>query len=107
MLKMEARPQKIAKGALMRRDIWEWLQVHWLHAQEILQNCYELKFISVLWTHVVHEDKSVGTMGPPVEVLVKLRRKVGGPLILCSTRQLLTFLSPGLGLHTSKASPIF
>lgn len=33
MLEMDAGPQKIAKGALMRRDIWEWLQVHWLHAQ--------------------------------------------------------------------------
>ena len=91
----------------MRRDIWEWLQVHWLHAREILQNHCQLKFIPVLWMHVVHEDKSVGSMGPHVEVLVKLRRKVDGPLVLCSTRQLLAFLSPGLGLHTRKAGPIF
>lgn len=34
MLDMEAGPQKIAKGALMRRDIWERLQVHWLHARQ-------------------------------------------------------------------------
>lgn len=107
MLEMEAGPQKIAKGALMRRDIWEWLQVHWLHAREILQNRFQLKFIPVLWTRVVHEDKSVGTMGPHVEALVKLRRKVDGPLVLCSSRQLLTFLSAGLALHTRKAGPSF
>lgn len=34
MLEMEAGPQKIAKGALMRRDIWERLQMHWLHARQ-------------------------------------------------------------------------
>lgn len=107
MLAMEAGPQKIAKGVLMRRDIWERLQVHWLHAWEILQNHCQLKFIPVLWTHVVHEDKSVGTTGPHVQALVKLRRKVDNPLVLCSTRQLLTFLSPGLGLHARKADPIF
>lgn len=107
MLEMEAGPQKIAKGALMRRDIWERLQVHWLHAQETLQNRCQLQFIPVLWTHVVHEDRSVGTMGPHVQALVKLRRKVDGPLVLCSTRQLLASLSPGLGLHTRKAGPIF
>lgn len=107
MLEMEAGPQKIAKGALMRRDIWERLQVCWLHAREILQNCCQLKFIPVLWTHVAHEDKSVGTMGPHVQALVKLRRKMNGPLGPCSTRQLLAFLSPGLGFHTRKADLIF
>lgn len=45
MLEMDAGPQKIAKGALMRRDIWERLQVHWLHAQEMLQYCCQLKII--------------------------------------------------------------
>lgn len=96
MLEMDAGPQKIAKGALMRRDIWEWLQVHWLHAQEMLQYCCQLKIIPVLWTRVVHEDNSLGTMGPHVEVLVKLRRKVNNPLALCSTRQLLPFsCTPG------------
>lgn len=104
---MEAGPQKIAKGALMRRDIWEWLQVHWLHAREILQNRFQLKSIPVLWTHVVHEDKSVGTVDPHGEVLVKLRRRVDGPLVLSSSRHLLTFLSPGLALHTRKAGPVF
>lgn len=76
MLEMDVGPQKIAKGALMRRDIWERLQVHWLHAQEMLQYCCQLKIIPVLWTRVVHEDNSLGTMGPHVEVLVKHRRKV-------------------------------
>lgn len=76
MLEMDAGPQKIAKGALMRRDIWEWLQVHWLHAQEMLQYCCQLKTIPVLGTRVVHEESSLGTMGPHVEVLVRLRRKV-------------------------------
>lgn len=52
---------------------------------------------------MVHEDRSVGTMDPHVEALVKLRRKVDSPLVLCSTRQLVTFLSPGLGLHMRKA----
>lgn len=96
MLEMDAGPQKIAKGALMRTDIWEWLQVHWLHAQEMLQYCCQLKMIPVLWTRVVHEDNSLGTMAPHVEVLVKLRRKVNNPLVLCSTRQLLPFsCTPG------------
>lgn len=52
---------------------------------------------------VVHEDRSVGTMDPYVEALVKLRRKVESPLVLCSTRQLVAFLSPGLGSHMRKA----
>lgn len=96
MLEMDAGPQKIAKGALMRRDIWEWLQVHWLHAQEMLQYCCQLKIIPVIWTHVAHEDNSLGTTDPRVEVLVKLGRKVDNPLVLCSTRQLLPFsCTPG------------
>lgn len=49
MLEMEAGPQKIARGALIRRDIWERLQVHWLHAGEILQNQCQLECIPVLW----------------------------------------------------------
>lgn len=107
MLEIDSGPQKIAKGALMRRDIWEWLQVRWLHAWEILQIHCQLKCIPVLWMRVVHEDKSVGTMGPCVEVLVKFKRKVDGPLVPCSTRQLLAFLSPGLVLQTSKSGPMF
>lgn len=96
MLEMDAGPQKIAKGALMRRDIWERLQVHWLHAQEMLQYCCQLKIIPVLWTHVVHEDKSLGTTDPHVEASAKLRWKVNNPLVLCSTRQLLPFsCTPG------------
>lgn len=96
MLEMDAGPQKIAKGALMRRDIWEWFQVHWLHAQEMLQCCCQLRIIPVLWTSVVHEDKSSGTTGPQVKELIKFRRKVDNPLVLCSTRQLLPFsCSPG------------
>lgn len=107
MLEMEAAPQKTAKGALMRRDIWEWLQVHWLHAREILQNHCQRKFIPVLWMHVVHEDKSVGNMGPHLEMLFKLTKKMDGPLVLCSSRQLLALLSPGLGLPTRKAGSPF
>lgn len=96
MLEMDAGPQKIAKGALIRRDIWEWLQVHWLHAQEMLQYCCQLKITPVLWTCVVHEDNSLGTTGPHVEVLVKLRRKL----------ELLHKAAPSLLLHTRNIGPI-
>lgn len=101
MLEMDAGPQKIAKGALMRRDIWERLQVHWLHAQEMLQYCCQLKIIPGLWTHVVHEDKSLGTTGPHVEASAKLRRKGGQSL-----GSLLHKAAPSLLLHTRTAGPI-
>lgn len=39
----------------------------------------------------------MGTTGPHMQALVRLRRKVDGPLVLCSARQLLTFLSPAVG----------
>lgn len=84
MLEMEAGPQKIAKGALIRRDIWERLQVHWLHAREILQNWCQLKCIPVLWTHVVQGDKC-GDHGGHVQALVRLQRIVDGSSVLSST----------------------
>lgn len=50
MLEMEAGPQKIAKGALMRTDVWERLQMHWLQAWEILQSSRQQKCVPVPWT---------------------------------------------------------
>lgn len=100
MLEMDAGPQKIAKGALMRKDIWEWLQVHWLHAQEMLQYCCQLKMI-LCWGHVWSMSTTAQGPGSPCAGVGQTEEEGGQSL-----GSLLHKAAPSLLLHTRSVGPI-